>query len=396
MTAGSPSCWQGTDGRNRSVAVMLAAAIILLALPLAAQSAGCNRARAIVDEVQAMYDQPQPDHRSILLKLRTAQQLCPTLGDAWRLAYCSAVATGDDQKARMYKDRALFNGVTDLACGAVGVADAPAPLPSYVRQKYALVIGIGKFRDPNIRPLQFAAKDASDFRKLLIDPRSGNFSPENVTLLTDEGATRAAILNALQQIFLRAGEDDLVVTFVSSHGSPSAEESGLAGIGYIVTYDTSIETPWVDGLDYQDFAKKASKIKARRKVLFLDTCFSGQASKRAGDKALFIEGLGVDEKTAKMFLSGEGSFIITSSRANERSWESDTIQNGYFTHYLLEAFRKGRETPTVKEIFDYLAAKVPDAVARDKQAAQHPQMQPATGPADVRIGVVPRASEPSP
>jgi len=362
---------------------------------LMAQSAGCNRARAIVDEVKGLYDAPQPDHRAILQKLRTAEQLCPTLGEAWRYAYCSATAVGDEQNARMYKDRAIFNGVADFSCGSIGVAEAPPPLPSYVRQKHALVIGIGKFRDPKIRPLQFAAKDAGDFAKLLTDPRYGNFPPDNVTLLTDEKATRAAILNAMQQIILRSQEDDLVVTFVSSHGSPSAEENGLAGIGYIVTYDTSIDTPWLDGLDYQDFAKKTAKVKARRKVLFLDTCFSGQASKR-GEKALVIDGVGVDEKTAKLFLSGEGSFIITSSKANERSWESDAIQNGYFTHYLLEAFKRGSEPPTVKEIFDYLAAKVPDAVARDKQASQHPQIQPSTGPADVRIGVIPRPSGSSP
>jgi hypothetical protein len=373
------------------LATVIAAALAVYAPPIAAQSAGCNRARAIIDEVKGLYETPQPDHRAILQKLRTAEQLCPTLGDAWKYAYCSAVAVGDEQNARMYKDRAIFNGVADVSCGSIGVPEAPPPLPSYVRQKHALVIGIGKFRDPKIRPLQYAAKDAADFARLLSDPRYGNFPPANVTLLTDEGATRAAILNAMQQIILRAQPDDLVVTFVSSHGSPSAEETGLAGIGYIVTYDTSIETPWLDGLDYQDFAKKTSKLKARRKVLFLDTCFSGQASRR-GEKALMIEGVGVDEKTARMFLSGEGSFIITSSRANERSWESEAIQNGYFTHYLIEAFKRGVEPPTIKDIFDYLSAKVPDAVARDKQASQHPQIQPSTGPADVRIGVIPRPS----
>src|SRR5258706_2043147 len=331
MTAVSQHCWQRTDSRSVPLAIGFAMALMFGVQTLTAQSAGCNRARAIVEEVRAMYDSPRPDHRAILQKLRTAQQLCPTHGDAWRYAYCSAIAVNDEQNARLYRDRAIFNGVSDLGCGSVGVAEAPSPLPSYVRQKHALVIGIGKFRDPKIRPLQFAAKDATDFAKLLTDPRYGNFSPSNVTLLTDEGATRAAILNAIQQIFLRAREDDLVVTFVSSHGSPSSEESGLAGIGYIVTYDTSIETPWLDGLDYQDFAKKTSKVKARRKVLFLDTCFSGQASKR-GEKSLVIDGIGVDEKTARLFLSGEGSFIITSSKSNERSWESDSIRNGYFTH----------------------------------------------------------------
>jgi len=132
-------------------------------------------------------------------------------------------------------------------------------------------------------------------------------------------------------------------------------------------------------------------IKARRKVVFLDTCYSGQLSQRGG-KALSIEGAGPDERTAKMFLSGEGTFVVMSSKDNEQSWESEKIRNGYFTHFLIEAFRNAKEPPTIREVFDYLSAKVPDAVARDKQRPQHPQMYPSTGPRDVRISVIPQAT----
>jgi len=380
--------WSGLAGRILLVAAIAACCVT----PMAAQSASCNRAKAIVDEVRNLNEAPQPDHRAILEKLRTAQQLCPTLGEVWKFAYCSALAIGDQQNARIFKDRAIFNNVATFECGTAanpGAVEA-SPLPTWVRQKFALVIGIGKFRDPNIRRLQFAAKDAKDFAALLTDPHYGNFSLANVILLTDEGATRAAILNALQQLFLRAQESDLVVTYVSSHGSENKRESGLGGIGYIITYDTALENIWVDALDYQDFAKQTALIKARRKVTFLDTCYSGQASKR-GEKALAIEG-GVDARTAKMFLSGEGTFVIMSSKDSERSWESERIQNGYFTYYLVEALKRSKEPPTVKEVFDYISTKVPDAVAREKQAAQHPQMVPSSGPGDVRIGVVPRAT----
>lgn len=365
---------------------------MLLCLPAratAAQSAGCNRAKAIVKEVRELYETPQPDHRAILEKLRTAQQLCPTLGEAWKYAYCSALATGDAANARRFRDLAVFNGVSQFDCGAAAES-APAPLSPYVRRKYALVIGIGRFRDGHIPQLQYAAKDATDFAALLTDPQYGNFDRANVTLLTDAEATRAAILNALQQLILRAQEDDLVVTYVSSHGSPQKEETGLKGVGYIVTYDTTLDAPWLDGIEYQDFYGKNALIKARRKVAFLDTCYSGQARKR-GEKALSID-LGVDERTAKMFVSGEGTYVITSSKDNERSYESETIRNSYFTHYVIEAMKRSEEPQTVKQIYDYIASRVPEAVARDKQAPQHPQLHAAAGPADVRIGVVPRGS----
>ena len=377
--------------RTDRIAGSLLFLCVAVAAPLHGQSAGCNRARAIVEEVRAFYDTGTSDHRSVLEKLRTAQQLCPTLGDAWKYAHCSAVALGDQQKARMYRDRAVFNGVTEFDCLPTETANAAprSSLPSYVRQKYALVVGIGQFKDPAIPRLQYAAKDATDFAALLTDPKYGNFDSANVTLLTDQSATRAAILNAMQQLFLQARDEDLVVTYISSHGSPAQQELGLGGIGHIVTYDTSAKNIWVDAIEYQDLAKKTALIKARRKVTLLDTCFSGEASRR-GEKALAIEGIGVDERTAKLFLSGEGTFVITSSRPNERSWESERIQNSYFTYYLIEAFRRAKEPPTVKEVFDYISTKVPDAVAREKQAPQHPQIQPSTGPGDLRIGVIPR------
>jgi hypothetical protein len=391
MTAVSPRYWLQTEPRASRVVIALSAVLVaVLPAPMQAQSAGCNRARAIVDEVKELYAASPPNHRAILDKLRTAQQLCPTLGEAWKLAHCSALAVGDQQNARIFKDRAIFNGVASINCAIAGVGDAAAvtPLPSYVRQKHALVVGIGKFRDPAVPRLQYPAKDAADFAALLTDPKYGKFPPGNVTLLTDEQATRAAILNGIQQLFLRAHDDDLVVMFISSHGSPSQQEKGLGGVGYIVTYDTALNNIWVDAIEYQDLAQKASLIKARRKVTFLDTCYSGQLSKR-GEKALTIDSA-VDDRTAKMFLSGEGTFVITSSKANERSWESDDIHNGYFTHYLIEALKRAQEPPTLKEVFDYISSKVPDAVARDKQAPQHPQMRPSTGPGDVRIGVVPQ------
>jgi uncharacterized caspase-like protein len=262
-------------------------------------------------------------------------------------------------------------------------------MPTYIREKFALIIGIGDFKDPQIPHLQFAAKDANDLAQVLQDSRYGRFRPENVILLTNAKATRANILNALQELFLKVREDDLIFIYVSSHGSQKQTDKGLMGIGYIVTHDTQLKNLWVDALDYQSFSQHAALLKARRKVVFLDTCFSGQAS--VGSKGLSIEGIGVDRETAKLFLSGEGTYVITSSKDSERSFESDALRNSYFTYFLMEALKNGPEPPTVKEIFGYLAQRVPEAVAREKQSFQHPQLIPADGPGDVRIGVLPRS-----
>lgn len=367
----------------------------LLALQLAlvpsasaqGKSPACNQARAIVEEAKAAWAGGQPDHANLLGKLATARDLCPADGEVWKYSYCSAKALGDEKKARIYRDRAVFNGVAKVECGGPESV-APEPLPSFVRKKFALLVGISKFVDGSI-DLKYAAKDAEDLREVLLDPRYGNFLSEDVFLLTNEKATRANILKALNQIALRAQEDDLVLLFFSSHGSPRRDGQGFQGIGYIVAHDTKKDEIYLNSIEFEDLSKKVSLIAARRKVTLLDTCYSGQAP-GLGTKALLLEGAGVGAKTANLFLSGEGSYVITSSHENEISYESETRQNGFFTYFLIEALRQGTEPPTIQQVFKHLSSKVVEAVAREKKASQRPRLLPEDGRGEVRIGVIAR------
>lgn len=356
-----------------------------------ATSPACQQAEAIVTEVEAGYALGRPDHAEILRRLATARSLCPSLGSVWKYSYCSASALGDSGQAEIFKRRAAFNRVRDLSCSISGSAnEQPSRPPSGpVREKFALVVGVSRFQDPTIQTLRFAAKDARDLASALVDPCLGRFRPENVWLLTDEDATRATILEALNSIILQSREDDLVLLFFSTHGSPSNEDRGLGGIGYLVTFDTDQDRPWVNGLEFQDLKQKADLIKARRLITFLDSCYSGQV-RRNGGKDLVLEVGGISPGDAQLLLSGEGSYVISSSAESERSWESEALQNGFFTYYLIEAMRS-QEPPTLGEIFAHLTRHVPSAVAREKGARQTPQIFPNEPEADLRIGVVPQA-----
>lgn len=367
---------------------------LLSASRLAAQeSSGCVRAKTIVAEVEKLYASPQPDHQRILGRLETARSLCPSLGIAWKYSYCSAQALGQAAKMRIYQDRAVLNGIDDLSCSALGVATEPRKPLGPVRQKFALLVGIGTFEDERVPRLDFPAKDARDLRNFLVSQNGGRFQPENVFLLVDAEATRANILISLQKLFALADEDDLVLIYVSSHGSPHQEQAGLQGVGSIVTFDTNLDSIFVDSLDFQDFSESISLLRARRKVTFLDTCYSGQAFKKGG-KALALGAFGISSDTAKNFVSSEGSYLITSSSDSEQSWESSELENSFFTYYLIEALRTSGDPPTLKQVFEALANKVSTAVSREKHARQTPQMHPKDGPADLRIGVAPSEVRP--
>ncbi len=352
-------------------------------------SPGCEQARSLVAETRRQLAGSEPDHESTRWALATARRLCPSLGEAWMLSHCNAVVRGDEDEARVFARQARFLGV-DSACPPASASPAP-PLPAFVRDKFALIVGIGSFQDPRIPPLRFAAKDARDLAAVLTDPEVGRFDADNVTLLTDAEATRAGILNALQTIFVRAREEDLVLLYFSSHGSPRREDGGLGGVGYLVTHDTSLDNIWLDAIDFGGLSRRSALIRARRRVIILDTCYSGIAV--AGEKALGAGPVGVDVETAALFLSGEGTYVITSSQGDERSFESETLGNSYFTHYLLSALRRPGGAPDLREVFDVLAKEVPTAVARDRRAAQNPQILPADGSRDLRIGVAVREAK---
>jgi uncharacterized caspase-like protein len=193
--------------------------------------------------------------------------------------------------------------------------------------------------------------------------------------------------------------NDLVVIYVSSHGSP--ENLDTAGVNYIVTHDTEVNNLYPTAYRMDDLLDDIDlRVKSGRVIAFLDTCYSGGtfrvlptgwhgSSSRAlvaqggadigqlqdrlarGSRTLVLEPASAVAAAPQKVRQGVGRVIITSSSQAERSWEDDTIQHGYFTYYLLEALK--RPSPvSVDDIFSTLRSKVPDAVRRDKKQSQNP------------------------
>jgi len=350
----------------------------------AVEGPACKRARLITAELASAIELGQTP-RDAAGKLETAKSLCPQLAQIWDVAYCLAKASGDSKGAEIHRRRGILSGLDSFSCDRSDPAATPraaSPLGP-VRSKRALVVGIGSFKDSRIPTLRYAAKDARDFARALVE--NSGFSPNSVRLLVDQDATRAGILEQLQALITGSGPDDLAVLYFSSHGSPRQDTKGLGGIGYLVTYDTNLDRLWLDALEYQSFSGKIALIPARRIVTFLDSCYSGQVQP-PGAKQLFVVD-GMDEKTSKMFTSGEGTFLVTSSRADQRSWESEELQNSFFTYYIIEALR-AKPMATLGELFGAFSSKVAARVAREKNAQQNPQMFPKSSASELRIGVV--------
>lgn len=237
---------------------------------------------------------------------------------------------------------------------------------SPVKDKWAVVIGVSSFSAPEIN-LKYAAKDAEDFKNFLID--KCHFANDHVKLLTNEAATRDRILDVLGDSWLPrvSLSDDLVVIFISTHGSPAAMD--VMGVNYLVAYDTNPEKLFTTGIPLQRLADTIKeRVHSKRVLVILDTCFSGSAG---GTKSLYRSG-NVD---ANAIALGTGHVVICSSSKSEVSWESKKYKNGVFTRTLMDALLAKGENTKLGEAFAQLKDRVEEQVAAERGVVQTPVLE---------------------
>jgi hypothetical protein len=296
-----------------------------------------------------------------------------------------------------------------------------------IRNRYALVVGIGKFQYISQKSfLKYTASDARDFYEYLINPQEGNFSSNNVILLTDSQATQGNINNALQKIKNKAAPDDMVCVYLSSHGTPPDKDGGVR----VVAYD-SIPEPvriWETSVSLKEFIQG---IKAERLVILSDACYSSGIYKDisgflpSGGKSLGVsageESYGLSRDYGKKLLGskdlvvqdrassgkamslqsrvspgkvvagqsktasgsgrnsaeGWGKVLIAASGAEEKSWEGDSIKHSFFTFYFLDGLQKNHGS--LQDSFNYASPLVTQRVREEKQGAiQRPQAMATT------------------
>jgi hypothetical protein len=291
---------------------------------------------------------------------------------------------------------------------------APGPKPPvavspYVKRKHALVIGIGNFKDPKINGLKYTTNDARAFAEAL----RARCLFDSIETLIDETATTYNIKTRMDELAKQSTREDLVVVFIAGHGSPESLDSG--GINYIITYDTEVDNLYATAYAMSDLLNDIERrISAERVVAFIDTCYSGATFKQrpkvwvsssrdfglpAGlrmdpiKERLVRANQGVRVETASASAGsntgrkkqGVGRVIIASSRQDQKSWESKSIQHGYFTHFLLEAITNPGII-SVQDLYKYLSEEVPKTVQLEVKAQQNPTMVTSIdGPAEIYL-----------
>lgn len=246
------------------------------------------------------------------------------------------------------------------------------------KNAYGVIVGIGKYKDKDIPTLKYAKEDAQAIYDILTDSKYGNFPKENVKLLLDEEATLAEIKSAMGTFLARnAGEDDMVCIYFAGHGSPEIDPTGKADDKlekFIVPYDAKKDDLFGYGLSMDVIEEIFHRITSKRVVFFLDCCYSGEAGGRTFSRPS-VRNIAISEKFIEQ-LSGEGRIIITASKPDELSLETDEHKHGIFTYYLAKGLKgkadlNGNGFVTVDELYNYVYKQVEEK-ARPLGGKQHP------------------------
>ncbi|MBR4367414.1 MAG: caspase family protein [Bacteroidaceae bacterium] len=205
------------------------------------------------------------------------------------------------------------------------------------QKTYVLSTGVSNYGDPNIN-LGNTTKDAKAFGALYKKQKN-----TSVSILTSSNANKANIKTHIDAIAKLSKPEDKVIFFFSGHGSP----------GCFIAYDGPFY--------YTELISILRTIKAKGIYVFVDACMSGSIS---------------DDATSYDWASNRASSIslMMSSRADEYSYETGWVTNGFFTQALLKALRGKSDTNrdrniTLMEAFKYVHKDVTDRTPK-----MHPQL----------------------
>jgi hypothetical protein len=223
----------------------------------------------------------------------------------------------------------------------------------------ALVVGANTGVGPDA-PLRFAEDDASLMAATLQEV--GAVGPGDVTLLT--GTDLAAVRAAVRSLAARSQPDDELYFFFSGHGGTDGAH--------------------VDGQvwSWTDLRGDLDSVRARLVVAFVDACFSGalltpKGLVRESPLVVSVTRLSSGQGDPRGEGSERGRYLVTSSGANELSYESGLIAGSPFGEALRSGLRGAADANrdgdvTLPELYDYVYGRTLSATVTASAGPQHP------------------------
>lgn len=236
------------------------------------------------------------------------------------------------------------------------------------QKKFAVIIGINKYSDPDIESLKVAGVDAMSLYQILTNPNGGGFPKENVKLLLDNQATRESITRTLGEwLPNQAKSDDMVLIFYSGHGGIEPDTTGEEPDGnskYLIPHDANVNNLFSTAIENSTVSKMLQRIPSNKMIFLIDCCYSGGAT--TGEeivKSVTPSSTKVGTDVYNDF-SGSGRVVISASLPDQVSFEVPKLNHGIFTYNLLEGisgkadYNNDGSLTLISEIYPFLSGEV--------------------------------------
>jgi uncharacterized caspase-like protein len=248
---------------------------------------------------------------------------------------------------------------------------------------HAIVIGIDQFEDPFIRGLRYARKDAEAVTRLLERVPAGE---RRVTTLLDKQATLRGVQRAMDDLCRAVRPGDLALIYIASHGTPERRSPVTSPSAFLVLHDTEYAYIHATGVDLElqlaDWMRRIEK--ASVVAVLLDACFSGAAGGRTFERRHMSGDPPPPPVSLKGLDLGEGRFVLTAADDEEVALESEDLEQGVFTHHLLQALQPegpGAATIGVGLLYDQISR----AVSKGTEGRQRPILNGRIGGAEMPL-----------
>jgi hypothetical protein len=247
-------------------------------------------------------------------------------------------------------------------------------LPS-AGKRWALVIGVDNYKDPQISGLRGAANDAKSLARAL-ETHAGFPSDQIVLLATDQPEerqpTRVNILRRLSNLLSLVPKDGLLLISFAGHGM---ERGGQA---FLLPSDAQIS----DDINFlEDTAVNAARMRDRVKtagigqvLILLDACRNdpgGRAEEANNMTRNFAQSFNFDVKNREVTAFA----TLYATAVGQRAYEYSEKKQGYFTWAVVEAMKGAaaneRGEVTLAGLLRFVQESVPKRVAIDLGAGKN-------------------------
>lgn len=217
---------------------------------------------------------------------------------------------------------------------------------------FGIIFGIENYK--NVKsPVTYAENDAKIVKEYFV--KTLGIPEEQIYFRTNDNVTSAEFRKVFEG-WLQKRVDTLseVYVYYAGHGAPSKDASA-----YLIPYDGDPDYAEQTGYSLDKLYEKLGQLKAKRSIIFLDACFSGQSREQ---KMLLADArsIGIKPKDAS---SNEKLTIFSASSSDQVSSGWPEKNHGLFTYYLLKGLQGDADENkdskiSVDELGKFVNAKV--------------------------------------